>query len=73
MDRRLHQFRNSCEKDLYTLVSSQLVPKLTRTYVGQLVPTFWSTHTYPSQLVPILVNSNLFWLTRTLCKNGGIK
>ena len=52
---------------------SQRVSILVNSYLhfGQLVPTFWSTRTCPSQHIPILVNSNLFWLTRTPCKEGG--
>ena len=51
-------------------LSSQLIPKSTRTQVNSY--PFWSTSTYflvnlygPSQLVPILVNSYPVWFTRT--------
>ena len=52
------------------VVTGQLVPQSTRTY-------FWSTRTrflvnsyLPSQLVPSLVNSYLFWSTRTSYKKS---
>ena len=47
-----------------TVLSSQLVPKLTRTLVSSYL-LLVNSYLIFGQLVPVLVNSYLFWLTRT--------
>ena len=56
----MHLFRTD------TVLSGQLVTKSTSTHFDQLVPDLWSTHIYPSQLVPVLVNSYPFRASLTL-------
>ena len=62
----MHLFRTD------TVLSGQLVTKSTSTHFDQLVPDLWSTHIYPSQLVPVLVNSNPFRASLTLFFKKGL-
>ena len=57
----MHLFRTD------TVLSGQLVTKSTSTHFDQLVPNLWSTHIYPSQLVPVLVNSRPVYIQNMAC------